>query len=153
VGNGEGPDPCGPGLTFGVLAGTRTRRIHASDTIAANRVELLKSLGGFMRCFWQLVVLAISAIGGLAQTPPPVLTYHNDVSRTGLNNNESILTLSNVNVNSFGKIGDGTLFGRERRKVLDPLGRDVHPRSSQHTKGEARTAGVRAFAIAHLGRK
>ena len=33
-----------------------------------------------------------------------VLTQHNDISRSGANNSESILTPSNVNTNSFGKL-------------------------------------------------
>ena len=49
------------------------------------------------------------------QPPPPsnvtVLTYHNDISRTGLNPNETILTTSNVNSTSFGAIGFMTVDG------------------------------------------
>ena len=33
-----------------------------------------------------------------------VLTYHNNNARTGLNNAETTLTLSNVNSTSFGKL-------------------------------------------------
>lgn len=39
-----------------------------------------------------------------ASTKVPVLTYHNDNARLGANTDESILTLANVNTNTFGKL-------------------------------------------------
>jgi len=44
--------------------------------------------------------------------PQDVFTYHNDNGRTGLNSNETILTPSNVNVSSFGKLYVLSLDGR-----------------------------------------
>ncbi len=46
-------------------------------------------------------LLSMAATSALAQD---VLTYHNNNSRTGLNNQETILTLTNVNSASFGKL-------------------------------------------------
>src|SRR5438477_11957605 len=41
-----------------------------------------------------------------------VLTYHNDIASTGLNNNETLLTPANVNVSSFGKLATVGLDGQ-----------------------------------------
>ena len=50
-----------------------------------------------------------------AAPPPPstasVLTFHNDIGRTGLNPDETILTTTNVNSASFGKLGSLSVTG------------------------------------------
>jgi hypothetical protein len=52
-----------------------------------------------------LTVFAVCLAGEMpAAWSQDVLTYHNNVSRTGLNNTETELTLKNVNSSSFGKL-------------------------------------------------
>ena len=57
-----------------------------------------------------------SQTGSGQSGPPAVLTYHNDISRDGQNLNETILTRTNVNSTSFGKIGaipvDGLVYAQ-----------------------------------------
>jgi len=51
-----------------------------------------------------LMLLSLLTQPATAQSTTNVLTYHNDNGRTGQNLNETILTPSNVNATSFGKL-------------------------------------------------
>ena len=56
----------------------------------------------FPRCLiLSLIILTIFAFPAHSQN---VLTYHNNLARTGLNSSETTLTLANVNSASFGKL-------------------------------------------------
>jgi outer membrane protein assembly factor BamB len=52
-----------------------------------------------------LATLVLTIQGAALTTVPDITTYHNNVVRDGLNAQETILTLANVNSAQFGKIG------------------------------------------------
>lgn len=61
-----------------------------------------------------LVGLGLVAVttNGVSTAGTDVVTYHNDVARTGQNLSETILTHANVNATSFGKLGFYALDGK-----------------------------------------
>jgi len=61
------------------------------------RTDRLGSLG----LFW---LICFSLCTALVSSATDVVTYHNDIARTGQNLHETILTTSNVNSSSFGKL-------------------------------------------------
>jgi hypothetical protein len=56
------------------------------------------------------LTLTVQAAGSMTNAPD-VTTYHNDLARDGVNAQETILTLSNVNSTQFGKIGFDSVDG------------------------------------------
>jgi len=78
---------------------------------------LPRRLGLPSLCAFGLIVFTCFPVPtSWAQGFSGVTTYHNDIARTGLNPNETILTPKNVNVSNFGKLFayplDGSVFAQ-----------------------------------------
>ncbi|RZU43504.1 PQQ-binding-like beta-propeller repeat protein [Edaphobacter modestus] len=57
-------------------------------------------------------VLALNVLGATTTIAPDVTTFHYDLSRSGLNAKETILTPANVNSTQFGKVGFYSMDGK-----------------------------------------
>ncbi|MGH9688942.1 MAG: immunoglobulin domain-containing protein, partial [Candidatus Acidiferrales bacterium] len=78
----------------------------AADKGTTYRVVVSNSAGSVTSNSATLTVQSAASPSGAA-----VLTYHNDISRTGLNSNETTLTAANVNPAQFGKLGTMPVTG------------------------------------------
>lgn len=85
-----------------------TAATTTADSGSNFQVSVSNSLGSVTSNSASLTVTSASGGGGAAS----VLTYHDDVGRTGLDPNETTLTTSNVNSSSFGKVGFLTVTGK-----------------------------------------
>jgi hypothetical protein len=86
---------------------TITLSAAANVTSATPTITFTGTSGGVAHS--ATVVLTIQ--GAVLSNAPDITTYHNDVARDGLNAQETILTLSNVNSTLFGKIGFDAVDG------------------------------------------
>jgi hypothetical protein len=72
-------------------------------------VSGLSAIRNLARGFSLLALLGLASVPAKAQVN--VLTYHNDIARTGQNTNETILTPANVNSSTFGKLFSYSIDG------------------------------------------
>lgn len=86
-------------ITGATAASYTTPATTMSDSGSQFRVVVSNSAGNATSNSATLTVNVASA------GTTDVLTYHNDIARTGQNLNETVLTTSNVNSASFGKLG------------------------------------------------
>jgi hypothetical protein len=100
----------GTNITGARFRNFNTGPVTTADSGATYQVVVTNSLGAVTSQPATLTVKTGSSgsTGGSAG----VLTYHNDVARTGLNPNETTLTPSSVNSSSFGKVGFLTTQGK-----------------------------------------
>ena len=74
---------------------------HVDSPRKANQIAIGTDKWGSPVLFW---LVCFSLITVLVSSATDVVTYHNDIARTGQNLQETILTTSNVNSSSFGKL-------------------------------------------------
>ncbi len=99
------------GVTFSNLSGATSTTLSfttvASQTGNKYRVVFTNTAGSVNSSAATLTVNATTT-GGTTD----VLTHHYDISRSGVNSTETLLTTSNVNSTTFGKVGEFTVDGQ-----------------------------------------
>src|SRR5438067_4438269 len=84
-------------------------------------MRILRMKSG-LRILFLLKAVMLLFSSALAQD---VLTYHNTNARNGVNPNERILTLANVNVSTFGKLFTLSVDGKVDAQPLYKAGVDI----------------------------
>jgi hypothetical protein len=99
------------GVTFNNVSGANSTTLSFTTAISQNgnkyRAVFTNTAGSVNS---NAVALTVNATSGGGSTD--VVTHHYDVSRSGVNSTETLLTTSNVNSATFGKVGEFAVDGQ-----------------------------------------